>query len=175
MSEHMEKLAIQRDDVLLDFGCGDGLYTIPFARLIGRKGKIFAVDNDSSKLEKLRKKATETGLMEKIEIIHNKDNLAVPLENGSIDFTLLYNVACCIHGKDNQEDLITLIQDMHRISKKSGRLIINFKGKHVEKRIDKALPEIQTFFELEEKEMKKYFLENERVRYRFFYYFVKKE
>ncbi|NPE09364.1 MAG: hypothetical protein GNW80_13845 [Asgard group archaeon] len=26
-----------------------------------------------------------------------------------------------------------------------------------------------------EKEMKKYFLENERVRYRFFYYFVKKE
>ena len=175
MINHIEKLGIEKDSKILDFGCGDGTYTIPFARLLGRKGKIFAVDNDTSKLEKLREKAIKTGLNEKIEIIHNKNNLAIPLENESMDFTLLYNVACCIHGKDNQEDLIELIQDIHRIAKKSGRLIINFKGKNLEKRIEKALPEIQTFFKLEEKEMKKYFLENERVRHRFFYYFVKME
>lgn len=88
---------------------------------------------------------------------------------------MLYNVACCIHGKDNQEDLIELIRDIQRITKESSRLIINVKGKHIEKRMDNAIPEIQTYFKLEKKEIKKYFLENERVRYRFFYYLVKKE
>ena len=87
MKNHIEKLGNEKDSKILDFGCGDGIYTIPFALLLGRKGKIFAIDNDTSKLEKLREKATKTGLNEKIEIIHNKNNLAVPLENESMDFT----------------------------------------------------------------------------------------
>ena len=175
MKEHMENLSIREDDKILDFGCGDGTFTIPFARMLNNNGKIFAMDSDASKLEKLRDNAIKAGLEDRIQIIQTNNKLVIPVDDESIDTTLLYNVACCIHGKENQEDLIKLIRDIKRVTKESGRLIINIKGKHIEKRIDNALPEIQTYFKLEEKEMKKYFLKDKRERYRFFYYLIKKE
>jgi ubiquinone/menaquinone biosynthesis C-methylase UbiE len=175
MNNHIRNLGIEENYQILDFGCGDGTYTFSFARMLGKKGRIFALDSDSSKLEKLRIKTREKKLDNIIQTIHTQSELEIPLDEKKIDLTLLYNVACCVHGKDNQDDLLKLIQDVHRITKKSGRLVINIKGKTIEKRIDNALPLIQEFFHLEEKEMKKYYLENERVRYRFFYYLVKKE
>ena len=174
IKDHIKNLEIKKNYRILDFGCGDGTYTFSFAKLLGRNGMIYALDSDPAKLEKLREKVIKSGLEKRIKIIQTEGELDVPLEEETIHLTLLYNVACCIYGKENQDDLVRIVRDVFRITKDSGKLIINVLGKTMEKRIDAAVPLIQDYFILKEKESKKFFLDNNRARYRFFYYFLKK-
>jgi ubiquinone/menaquinone biosynthesis C-methylase UbiE len=46
---------------IVDYGCGPGRYTIPFAKLVGRQGKLIAVDQSRVALEAIDKKAKTTG------------------------------------------------------------------------------------------------------------------
>ena len=48
--------------VFMDIGCGDGFFTIPAARLVGEKGKVYAVDADASTINRLKHEAMEKGL-----------------------------------------------------------------------------------------------------------------
>ncbi len=43
--------------VILDFGCGSGTYTIPAAKLVGATGRVYAVDINSTALDRLERKA----------------------------------------------------------------------------------------------------------------------
>jgi ubiquinone/menaquinone biosynthesis C-methylase UbiE len=48
--------------VFLDIGCGEGFFSILAAKKVGENGKVFAVDIDSSAIEKLKQKAEVEGL-----------------------------------------------------------------------------------------------------------------
>ena len=41
----------------IDVGCGDGFFTLPAARLVGEKGRVYAVDEDSDAIDRLNGKA----------------------------------------------------------------------------------------------------------------------
>ena len=58
--------------VFMDIGCGDGFFAIPAAKIVGEKGKVFAVDIDPFAIERLKHKTSE----EKI------NNLAAIVGNG---------------------------------------------------------------------------------------------
>jgi len=40
-----------------DVGCGSGFFSIPAAKIVGKKGKVFALDSDEEAIATLRKKA----------------------------------------------------------------------------------------------------------------------
>ena len=46
----------------VDVGCGDGFFTILAAQIVGKTGKIYAVDTDASAIERLKHKADKKGL-----------------------------------------------------------------------------------------------------------------
>jgi ubiquinone/menaquinone biosynthesis C-methylase UbiE len=48
--------------VFVDVGCGDGFFTILAAQLVGEKGRVYAVDTDTSAVERLKRRAAEKGL-----------------------------------------------------------------------------------------------------------------
>jgi ubiquinone/menaquinone biosynthesis C-methylase UbiE len=48
--------------VFMDIGCGYGFFTIPAAEIVGEQGKVYAVDIDSSAIDKLKREAAEKGL-----------------------------------------------------------------------------------------------------------------
>jgi len=48
-------------DVVADLGCGPGYFALPMAKLVGPKGKVFAVDFNPKAIEKVRRKAREKG------------------------------------------------------------------------------------------------------------------
>jgi 2-polyprenyl-3-methyl-5-hydroxy-6-metoxy-1,4-benzoquinol methylase len=52
-----------------DIGCGPGFFTVPMARLVGPRGKVYAVDLQGAMLEKVERKARESGLAQQV-IIH---------------------------------------------------------------------------------------------------------
>lgn len=45
--------------VFIDIGCNDGFFTIPAAKIVGPKGKIYGVDVDANAIERLHLKADE--------------------------------------------------------------------------------------------------------------------
>ena len=87
----LQSIGIKEAQVILDFGCGPGLYTTLAARIVGEKGRVYALDKNKEILDKLRQKAKRTGL-ENIEIIETKGEIEIPLEERSVDVALLYDV-----------------------------------------------------------------------------------
>lgn len=53
---------------VLDFGCGPGFFTVELAELVGKSGKVIAVDLQEGMLRKLREKIKGTGLENRIRI-----------------------------------------------------------------------------------------------------------
>ena len=48
--------------VFADIGCVDGFFSVLASKTVGAKGKVYAVDTDSSAIEKLKRKAQMEGL-----------------------------------------------------------------------------------------------------------------
>ena len=52
---------IQAGNTVMDMGCGPGYFTIDMAKLVGPKGRVIAIDIQTKMLERVRKKAQNTG------------------------------------------------------------------------------------------------------------------
>ena len=48
--------------VFIDVGCGDGYFAVPAARMVGPKGKVYAVDIDAAAVGRLREQAARERL-----------------------------------------------------------------------------------------------------------------
>jgi ubiquinone/menaquinone biosynthesis C-methylase UbiE len=48
--------------VFVDVGCGDGFFSILAAKKVGENGKVYAIDIDTSAIEKLKQKTKAEGL-----------------------------------------------------------------------------------------------------------------
>ncbi|MCD6583890.1 MAG: class I SAM-dependent methyltransferase [Candidatus Omnitrophica bacterium] len=107
----LRKVGLRRGQIVLDFGCGEGHYTIPASKVIGEKGRVYAFDKDAYILERLRRLAEEEGLSN-IEII--KGDTKIPLEDNSIDVVLCYDV---IHYEKHRE---RIYKEVFRILKSEG-------------------------------------------------------
>ena len=46
----------------VDVGCGEGFFSIPAAKIVGKKGRVFALDSDGEAIATLGKKASTKNL-----------------------------------------------------------------------------------------------------------------
>jgi len=46
----LKEVGIKENHIILDFGCGAGTYSLPAAKIVGKKGQVFALDKSKSKL-----------------------------------------------------------------------------------------------------------------------------
>jgi len=111
--EFLKEIGVKKNKSLLDFGSGEGHYTIPAAKVVGRKGKVYALDKDSAALNKL-KKIIEQYNIKNIETL--KENSKIPLRNNSIDIVLCYDI---IHYGDEKER-IAIYNEVYRVLNKEG-------------------------------------------------------
>jgi ubiquinone/menaquinone biosynthesis C-methylase UbiE len=58
----LESIGLRAGMVFMDIGCGYGFFTIPAAQIVGEQGKVYAVDVDSSSIDRLKREAVEKGL-----------------------------------------------------------------------------------------------------------------
>ena len=84
-------IGLRPNDSILDFGCGDGVYSIPAAILVGKQGVVFALDRDRLGLKRVVEKAGELGISN-IVIVHDMDELKRLLHGSSLDAVLFYDV-----------------------------------------------------------------------------------
>lgn len=73
---------------LLDFGCGPGRFALPAARIVGRGGRVYALDIHPLALRTVEQRARRSGLVN-VETLLSEG--VVPLPDGAVDFVLLYD------------------------------------------------------------------------------------
>jgi len=116
----LSRIGIEADQVVLDFGCGEGNYAKASARVVGPRGKVYALDKDRKALNKLRREAREKKLGN-IECLHISEDDGIPVPACSVDIVLLYDV---LHGgyfpEPEQRDRV--LRNIHRVLKPGGLL-----------------------------------------------------
>jgi ubiquinone/menaquinone biosynthesis C-methylase UbiE len=122
--EFLSRVGIKRRQTILDFGCGSGNYTIPAALIVGKEGKVYALDKErrgfwpSEGLDKLMLRAESRGL-ENIVVIKTSGELKIALEEETIDAVLLYDVLHYYYFPQ-EYDRRKLLREVYRILKPNG-------------------------------------------------------
>lgn len=112
---------INMGDKVADLGCGGGYFTVPVAHLVGKNGKVFAVDVMEGPIEAVKSKiATER--LENVKVIRSdleqKDSLVSHIEEGECQWALLVNVLY------SSVKIPAILKEAKRILGKNGKLII---------------------------------------------------
>ena len=87
----LRDIGIRCGYVVLDFGCGRGHYTIPAAKVAGKTGRVYALDQKGTVFDKLMEKAATMDL-NNIVAVQSLKELKLFLNSDSLDIVLLYDV-----------------------------------------------------------------------------------
>ncbi len=116
----LKDIGIKKGDVVLDFGCGTGSYTIPAAEVVNKEGKVYAMDKDIKSINKLMKIAKTKDLKNIIPLHTKSEELKINLESESIDAVLLYDVLHYIGALERK----MIYEEIYRILKENGLLSV---------------------------------------------------
>jgi ubiquinone/menaquinone biosynthesis C-methylase UbiE len=111
--ERLEKVGLAPGQIVLEYGCGIGSFTIPTAQIVGEEGTVYAVDIQPLAIEAVRKRAAK-GNLTNIKVILSDRATGLPDE--SVDVVLLYDTLHLVKDKP------ALLQELHRVLKADGHL-----------------------------------------------------
>jgi ubiquinone/menaquinone biosynthesis C-methylase UbiE len=106
-------IGLKKGQVVLDFGCGEGHYTIPASKIVDRGGKVYALDKDRNVLKKLKRLIQQDNI-KNVELINKKSKAT--LNDESVNVVLCYDV---IHYGNRKERKI-VYNEVYRVLKKEG-------------------------------------------------------
>jgi ubiquinone/menaquinone biosynthesis C-methylase UbiE len=84
------EIRLKPSQTFVEVGCGDGFFTVPAARIVGKSGKVYGLDTDSEAIRYLREKAKKEGLTNLVLKVGKTEELI--LCEGCADFVFFGNV-----------------------------------------------------------------------------------
>lgn len=112
----LKALKLQPGQVVCDMGCGNGYYTLPMAKLVGKKGRVLAVDIQPEMLHLLDLRAKESQVF---NIKPIQSTVVDPkLPEGEVDLILLVDV---YHEFSHPEPMLAA---MRKALKPTGRIAL---------------------------------------------------
>ena len=132
---------IEPGSSILDYGCGPGGYTMAAAKIVGDRGKVYALDTYPSAINRVQKLAIRKGL-KNIKTILSDGKIG--LENASVDAVLLHEVS----------HLNVALQEIHRVLRPDGTLY--FRDYQIHIRDDEIVSRLTStgLFRLSSKDLK---------------------
>jgi ubiquinone/menaquinone biosynthesis C-methylase UbiE len=119
----VKEVGIKEGFHVLDYGCGPGSYIPAVAELVGKSGKIYALDINPLAIKMVKKIAVKKQLPN-VETILSDCNTGLP--DDSIDVVLLYDT---FHDLADQK---AVLEELHRVLKPNG--ILSFNDHHMEEK-----------------------------------------
>jgi len=115
----IEQIGLKEGAKVADFGCGHGYFTIPVAKLVGKEGKVYAVDILLEALEAVRSRA-QLENAPNIETVRGNLEAAngSRLPDNSVDLVLLHNVLFQTQKK------LEIIKEARRTLKQGGTFVL---------------------------------------------------
>lgn len=100
---------VRPGDRVADLGCGPGHFTLPMTQIVGREGRVFAVDFDPRAIDQLRRKAARRRVGQVVET-HVASAAEVDfIPSDSVDFVLAEGLLCCMQDHAGALDQIQRI------------------------------------------------------------------
>jgi len=116
----LHKMSIGERQQVAELGCGNfGFFVFPLARLVGRSGKVYAVDILKSTLQEIKNKSAKENLPQVIPVWSNLEVFkGTPIESNTLDTALLVNVLYQSNERAN------ILREAWRMLKINGKLLI---------------------------------------------------
>lgn len=114
-----QDIGMKKSQKVVDFGCGEGIYSILSGMAIGENGVVYAVDEQQKDLDGIVDKAKDMGL-KNIKTVTKNEFKVLSNKVKNVDFILLFDV---LHyfGKNKREKLYGTFYQMLA---KNGKLAI---------------------------------------------------
>lgn len=109
----LEETGLMLGDRVLDYGCGPGAYIPDAAAMVGRSGKVYALDVHPLAIKRVEAIARKRGLSN-VETIQSDCRTGLP--DGSLDVVLMYDV---FHALDDPR---AVLAELYRVLKPNGAL-----------------------------------------------------
>jgi ubiquinone/menaquinone biosynthesis C-methylase UbiE len=116
----VKEVGIREGFHVLDYGCGPGSYVKAVAELVGKSGKIYALDINLLAIQTVKKMA-EKNRLTNVETILSSCKTGLP--DDSIDVVLLYDT---FHDLTDPDEVL---EELHRVLKPNG--VLSFSDHHV--------------------------------------------
>ena len=113
----IKKIPLSEGMRVVDYGCGPGRYTIPMAKLVGLKGKVFAVDISPPAIKYVKDLAAKANLRNVETILADSYNTGI--EESSIDLVLLLDTLHIIKDRN------ALFREIYRMLKEGDILFMD--------------------------------------------------
>ncbi len=115
-SEIIDLLKLSKGSKVADVGCHEGYMTVKLARVVGSTGKVFAVDVQQNRLDKLNAHLKDMGITNVVTVTGDYDNPY--LEPNSLNGALIIDT---YHEMDDHDKML---QHIKSALKAGGRLVI---------------------------------------------------
>jgi demethylmenaquinone methyltransferase/2-methoxy-6-polyprenyl-1,4-benzoquinol methylase len=110
---------IKENDVVLEVACGTGRATVEIAKLIGEKGKFYAIDLTQEMLGRAKNKLRKHNLLDKVDLkLGDAKNLPFPDET----FDIVYNAY--MFDLIDIDEFSAILSEFKRVLKPSGKLVL---------------------------------------------------
>lgn len=118
--EKIIKMAgMKEGDIVADFGCGPGYFSLPVAIAIGQKGQVYAFDVLTSALEALESRAKMEGVDNiTAKRINLEKEKSTGLADESVDWVIIKNVL--FQNKDKH----SILKEAKRVMKNGASIMI---------------------------------------------------
>lgn len=117
----LDEVGIKEGFQILDYGCGPGSYIIPVSRLVGKSGKVYALDIHPLAIQKVKNIVSNYHLPN-VKTICSDCKTGLP--DNSTDVVLLYDT---FHDLSDPNEVL---KELHRVLKPKG--ILSFSDHHLE-------------------------------------------
>ncbi len=134
----LRDVGIKKDQVVLDFGCRIGNYTIPVARIVGQGGYVYAMDTNKISLSELMQRSEQDGL-KNIKSIETAEDVKIPMPDESVDVILLYDVIHLVNDRKK------LYEEVFRAARKNA--LISVLPKHFREYMHMSLEDVRNEIE----------------------------
>jgi ubiquinone/menaquinone biosynthesis C-methylase UbiE len=127
---HLSAAPVRAGMVVVDWGCGPGRYTGSLAQLVGKEGKVYAVDIQPMAIQLTRDRLTREQLANVVPLLI--DSYTTLITSSSVDLVLL------LHTLHSIGDVDALLGEVRRILRPGGYLFMDSGHLKIEAAIERV-------------------------------------
>jgi len=117
--EAIRMAGIKKDDLVLEVACGTGRATVEIAKLIGKEGRVYAIDLAEAMLERAKNKLKKHNLLDRVDL-RLGDARNLPYSDRKFD--VVYNAY--MFDLIDITEMPSIISEFRRVLKPGGKLIL---------------------------------------------------